>query len=221
MIEDHKIANTFPLMRKPALDELVADIEENGLRDKITIFEGKILDGRNRYRAMLRLDPKFSVKTAPKMFIEFDGGDPIEFVVSKNLHRRHLTTSQRAMIAAELSIANPQTRHKKGILTADAAQMMGVSTGIAFAARSLIKNKSPKVAKIKAGRALVGSWKQCGVSFTLPQELADAFEVRCEQCGRSKSDVLRGLIERFLKRPFPPSGRPLTESGQSTGTAGP
>lgn len=201
MIEDHKIASTFPLMRKPALDELIADIEENGLRDKIILFEGKILDGRNRYRAMVRLDPKFSTKTAPKMFAEFDGGDPVEFVVSKNLYRRHLTTSQRAMIAAELSIADPQTRYKKGTLTADAAKMMGVSTGIAFAARSLIKNKNPKVKKIKLGQALVGSWKQRGLSFTLPEELADAFEAACKRCGKTKSDILRGLIERFLSRP--------------------
>jgi ParB-like nuclease domain len=58
---------------------LVKSILTNGLRDPIVIFEGRILDGRNRYEACLeaKVDPKFQ---------QFTGKDPFAFVVDHNLH---------------------------------------------------------------------------------------------------------------------------------------
>ena len=45
----HSLADTFPLMGPEELKDLTEDIRKNGLRERITYFEGKILDGRNRY----------------------------------------------------------------------------------------------------------------------------------------------------------------------------
>jgi ParB-like chromosome segregation protein Spo0J len=50
----HSIADVFPLLEQGEFDALVADIQQYGLREPVVLFEGKILDGRNRYRASLQ-----------------------------------------------------------------------------------------------------------------------------------------------------------------------
>src|SRR5260370_29025970 len=100
----HPLANIFPLMKGEEFKALVADIEANGLRERIMKYQGKILDGRNRYRACLRL------KLEPR-FEEFKGDDPAAaaFVVSKNIHRRHLKAKEKRDLTARLLKANPET----------------------------------------------------------------------------------------------------------------
>ena len=104
----HPYADILPLLEGEAFDSLVADIRANGLMEPITIHEGLILDGRNRHRACgaAGIEPKF---------LEFDGDDPLAFVLSLNLHRRHLSESQRGMIAARLeTLKHGDNQHKRG-----------------------------------------------------------------------------------------------------------
>jgi len=85
---------------------LVSDIRANGLLEPITLCEGKILDGRNRYAACLELgiEPRYR---------EWNNeSSPIAYVVSLNLARRHLTSSQRAVIALEVEKQLAEERKK-------------------------------------------------------------------------------------------------------------
>lgn len=50
-LEFHPIANCWRLIEGEDFDNLVKDISEHGLHTPIVLFENKILDGRNRYRA--------------------------------------------------------------------------------------------------------------------------------------------------------------------------
>ena len=94
--EDHQIASVFPLLTEDKLVELAEDIRQHGLRSDITLYQEHILDGRNRYRAC-------RISGVQPRFISYDGDDPLAFVLSANLHRRHLSESQRAGVAAKIA----------------------------------------------------------------------------------------------------------------------
>jgi hypothetical protein len=90
----HPAAALFPLMKGPEFGLLVEDIDEHGLPEPILMHQGLVLDGRNRLRAC-------EIAGVEPRFIERDGaGSPLAFVLSRNLHRRHLNESQRAIVAA-------------------------------------------------------------------------------------------------------------------------
>ena len=95
-IKHHPLADWFPLMDGSEHQALVEDIRAHGLRSPIVMLQGKILDGCNRYRACI--DAGVPVRTE-----NFTGNDPLAYVISANLHRRHLNESQRAMAAAKLA----------------------------------------------------------------------------------------------------------------------
>jgi len=93
----HELADVFPLMTGDEFKQLVADIKESGQYEPILVDENdKIIDGRNRYRACSEagIEPKIEKWSGE--------GSIIDFIVSKNMHRRHLSKGQRAAIAAEL-----------------------------------------------------------------------------------------------------------------------
>lgn len=93
----HEVANIFPLMQGEEFEALKNDIAEHGQREPIWLAtDGRIIDGRNRHRACCELG------VAPK-FTTWDGnGSLVYFVVSLNLHRRHLNSGQKAIIAVDI-----------------------------------------------------------------------------------------------------------------------
>lgn len=92
----HPLCVFFPRIVGAEFDALVADIKANGLREPIVLYEGQVLDGGNRYRACLEAGRE-------PHFIGFQGGDIAAFVLSANLHRRHLAQGQAAAIIAQIT----------------------------------------------------------------------------------------------------------------------
>lgn len=92
-VELHPLCTLFPRLSGAEYDALINDIKVNGLRSPIVLHDGMILDGGNRYRACIDagIDPEF---------VPFEGGNLVAFVLSVNLHRRHMTPGQQAAIVA-------------------------------------------------------------------------------------------------------------------------
>jgi hypothetical protein len=92
----HPAANLFPMLDREEFDRLVESVRTRGLEHPIVLDDkGTLLDGRNRMRAcaIAGVSPRFET---------YGGDDPVDYIVRVNVHRRHLTTSQRAMLGLRL-----------------------------------------------------------------------------------------------------------------------
>ena len=154
-LQPHPLADLFPLMEGEPFRELVEDIRQHGVREPITLLDGMILDGRNRYRAALEagVEPRFTT---------YQGDDPEAFVDSANLHRRHLTESQRAMRAAKIANAKEGRRSSTTspdvVTQAQAAEMHGVGVASVQRAAEVLKHGDPDlVADVEAGKVSVNA----------------------------------------------------------------
>lgn len=157
-MEFHPVAAIFPLMPAEERKALAADILANGLREEIWTFDGKIIDGRNRFLACrdAGVEPRFR---------EWDGvGSLVSFVVSLNLTRRHLTESQRAMVAAKLANVDSAGRPKEIasieaiISQTDAAKMLNVSRSNVQRAAKVQKEGVRELAdKVESGQMPVSA----------------------------------------------------------------
>jgi superfamily II DNA or RNA helicase/ParB-like chromosome segregation protein Spo0J len=123
-LKAHPLADLFPLLQGKEFESLVADIKAHGLREPVVLLRGKILDGRNRYRACREAGGECR-------FEDYSGADPLAYVISLNLKRRHLDESQRAFVAAKLATmkkGRPEKNTSIDVFSqSDAAALLNVS----------------------------------------------------------------------------------------------
>ncbi len=91
--EVHEACSLLPSLPDEELAGMVEDIRRHGQQQPIVLFEGKVLDGRHRLRACLAAG-------VPPKVVEWQGPDPVRWVLSLNFHRRQLTEGQKAIVAA-------------------------------------------------------------------------------------------------------------------------
>jgi site-specific DNA-methyltransferase (adenine-specific) len=95
----HPYANIFPEMNEHEFSALREDIRVNGLREPILTYQGKIIDGRHRFKVCRELKIEPTTRECP------ENGSIVALVVSLNLCRRHLTPSQRNAVGADVEEA--------------------------------------------------------------------------------------------------------------------
>ncbi len=158
-MEVHEYAKLFPPMSNEEFEELVEDIKQNGQLEPIILHEGKILDGRNRYNACLKLGIK------PKMK-DYDGEnlDPLSFVISKNIKRRHLTASQKALLALEIKPLLEKEARKRQATKSRGLQRDEVLSAKMHEAVNINETNKQKNIQIKKGRSDEQAGKIIGVS---------------------------------------------------------
>lgn len=93
----HPAAMALPEMTDDEYRQLLEGIGLRGQLEPIKLLDGKIIDGRHRYRACNELgkDPKV-------IDVDLCGLNPAEYVWELNGDRRNLTPSQRACVAVDL-----------------------------------------------------------------------------------------------------------------------
>jgi len=185
--EFHEYANIFPILEGDELEALRADIDENGQINRIILYQGKILDGRNRYTAceMLSIEPET---------LEYTGDDPLGLVLSQNLRRRHLTTGQRADIADELAnmpVGNPKLRKDAitensviGISQAEAGKRLNVSVDSIQQMRKVKEHGTPElVDRVRSGKLAVST--AAALAEKTPDQQRETL-AKCEQDGSGR-----------------------------------
>jgi hypothetical protein len=113
---EHPEAARFRLMSDAELAGLTEDIKKNGLREAIVLLWGRgqplVLDGRNRRRACQLAGVRLRFRLIDKKDLAAAGG-PVAYVVSANLHRRHLTTAEKKDVAARLLKEDPKRNDRE------------------------------------------------------------------------------------------------------------
>jgi hypothetical protein len=168
----HPLAERYPIMRKwsKAFKALVKDVQAHGLHQAIVLFEGKILDGRNRFLACQTggVEPRY------RQFDPATEGDPMAFVESANQHRRHLTSGQRVRLASQEATGarggDRQTMNAEfaALTVEEAAAKRGVGAASVYSYRAACKTARPEVDKaLEEGRISV---RRMGQIAKLPED---------------------------------------------------
>ena len=136
----HPACELFPRLGEAELQQLADDIKENGLQNPIVLLDEKILDGRNRNAACK------IAKVKPR-FVDWDGeGSPVEWVISQNLMRRHLTASQRAVIALDiLPMLEEEAKQRQRLSTGRGKK--GAQNGASFSSNGKASEIAARITK--------------------------------------------------------------------------
>jgi hypothetical protein len=232
----HPLAALIPQMTEPEFAELVADIKANGQLQPILIYEHQVLDGRHRLRACEQLGLAPRTET-------YEGDEPAAHVLSLNLRRRHLSSSQRAMIATDFlphlereararmaqagasaapgrpSIKGVQasTPFEPGGRAADkAAAQVGVSPSLVYQAKRIAQQMPEAAEEIRAGvSTITQANEQIKAASRAETEPSQPKPERSEwQRGRKRIDSNRILSSLATELDAATSGLDLMESDQ-------
>ena len=113
-MKSHPYLAMVPELTKKEIDDLRADINQFGQMFPIVACNGMIIDGRARWRACTMLDRKPQIEERHLTEMQI-----LDFVISANVHRRHLTKSQIAVI-----VGLPYMREKSKLVAAEKAEKM-------------------------------------------------------------------------------------------------
>jgi ParB-like chromosome segregation protein Spo0J len=156
-MEVHEAAMCFPLMKDADFDTFKADIASEGQLETIKLLQGKILDGRHRWRACEELGLTPRTEELPP------DTDPVRYVLSLNAHRRHLDETQKAWAGARLATFRlGDNQHTEGspigepscpppVTIEEAAEALDVSKRSVSRARAVQNKAIPEIVAMVEG----------------------------------------------------------------------
>ena len=144
----HEYANIYNMLTDEKMQNLAVTLKRDGQLIPITIYEGKILDGRNRYEAC-------KIAGIECHSVEYTGDDPLQRVSNLNDHRRHDSTNQLALTGAKMAnlrrggqggkLKVPMGTLKSAITQERAAELTGASLRNIKRAKPIVENGIPEL----------------------------------------------------------------------------
>lgn len=194
-------ADVFPMLAEDELQELAADIKANGLKEPLVVGEiedgdGKkvtmLIDGRNRREACRVAGVAPAVRY-------LNGEDPTAFVLSSNIHRRHMTKGQRAMAVA--MILPEKQQGKKGT----SEKISEVSGRYVNMARTVLSHSLPLAQTVLAGKPLAEAYNEAKTKLAEKQSEEErqesekaAFEADLAKLRARYPELARRVVEDGL-----------------------
>ena len=175
--EYHPIANIFPMMSKDERTRLKASITDVGQLEPVLIYEGKILDGRNRYEVCQELG-----KTIREAVFDEDemGMNAVQFVMATNLSRRSLKPSQASMAGAKLlSYYEDQAKERQ----AELGKSHGDDPSGKFTSRGRARDEAAKVVGV-SGKSISDGKKVLNKGTKELQDAVDAGEIAVSKAAK-------------------------------------
>jgi ParB-like chromosome segregation protein Spo0J len=213
----HEAANIFPLMDEDELRTLAEDIGLRGQLVPIEICDGMILDGRNRWAAceFAGIEP-LTVEVTPK--------DPVAYVLSLNLHRRHLDETQRAMVGGRaLGVYEKQAKERqsklngKSQLSDNCHEAKGRASNKAGEAAKVSGRSVDRAAKVLASgsKELIAACDRGEVAVSAAAKIADLPKARQNEIISKAKDEGKAVgkeVAKAAKNVVPQSADDWTES---------
>ena len=113
-------------MSPAELRELADDIQKHGLRERVVLYDDRVLDGCNRLDALELLGREPVTNTSFERIYPRKSFDPFAYVVSKNILRRHLSAEQKRTLIANLIKAQSDKSNRQ---IADTAKVSPTTVG--------------------------------------------------------------------------------------------
>lgn len=192
----HSVSELFPEMDGESYAALKADIAAHGQAEPIVLWKKQLIDGRHRLRACNELGIK------PVVVDISSSDDPLAYVITHNLHRRHLTESQRAMVAAKIatmkvgrpSVIGPIGPIKNQRNIEDSAKALNVSPRSVKRAKQVIEHGS---------KAVQRAVEQGNLAVSTAAELATSGATKPEQTQAVKGgeEAIKGVLKKPAAKP--------------------
>jgi len=179
-LELNELCTVFPAMNEEDYNSLVSSMNEQGFlpTDPVILIDvtpdapeqtWEILDGRNRHLAAM------DSGNTPD-FMEYTGDNPLGFVTSRNLDRRHLTTGQKAAVAAALAdLTNGQNTTAGSTTQSEAAEKVGVGEASLRRYKFIEKHDPALAEEVKKGNVPLEK-ARAAVKKELEQENKEAMQ---------------------------------------------
>jgi len=209
----HPAADLFPLMSEAELKELADDIKKHGLAEPVALRKESfsvrndrtvLIDGRNRLDALVLLgekifDKKGRVLEAIGQFPEDAKDDPVSYVISKNVHRRHLTPEQKRDLIAKALKANPDQSNNQVAKQTKADDKTVAKVRADLESRSEIPNVETRTDTKGRKQPAKKSKPDTATESTRPQEIVDALNPTAEASAEARRAHYAAEEDAFLR----------------------